>query len=619
MDFFSAQEQSRRTTRLLIALFGLAVIAIIVAVTAVGSVLMGGFQAYADNSQQGQFEPDWVTLGLMAFSTGLFIGLASLYRTARLRQGGGAVARGLGGTEVAADTGDPLRQRFVNVVEEMSIASGVPVPELFVLERESGINAFAAGFSPTDAAIAVTQGALEQLNRDELQGVIGHEFSHILNGDMRINMRLIGVLYGILVLSLIGRLLLRSGRVASMGSRRGNGTPLLAIGIGLAVIGSVGVFFGRLIKAGVSRQREFLADASAVQFTRDPNGLAGALKKIGGYSSTLEAADSEEVAHMLFGRGSMSFRGWFATHPPVEQRIKLLDPQFNQSVGTGKLQPTNTSADGNIAGIAAGMVGRAGEPTPAELAQASQLHDSMPPALIEAAHAREGSFLLIIALALQADPGDQAAQLALLRKRLGEQRTSYCARLSQSLSEAGVAVRLPLLEMAFPRVKDRPASQLDFLLTLINELTNLDNHLEPFELALARTLETYLRDQPGFQRQHKTVLPGGPEIEKATIDLVATLAAYSHSDPQQTQIALARGLATLTSEPNQNVQPERDLQILDAAMTTLAAAPLKARRRALIAAYASITADDHINLPEGELFRAIAAVLGCPLPPFTNR
>jgi Zn-dependent protease with chaperone function len=619
MDFFSAQEQSRRTTRLLVVLFGLAVIAIIVAVTAVGSALMGGFQFYGQNSQAiKQFEVDWVTLALIALSTGLFIGLASLYRTARLRQGGGAVARSLGGTEIAADTTDPLRQRLINVVEEMSIAAGVPVPEVFVLERESGINAFAAGFSPNDAAIAVTQGTLEQLNRDELQGVIGHEFSHILNGDMRINMRLIGALYGILVLSLVGRLLLRSGRVATMGSRRGNGTPLLVFGVALAVIGSVGVFFGRLIKAGVSRQREFLADASAVQFTRDPNGLAGALKKIGGFSSTLEATDSEEVAHMLFGQGSLSFRGWFATHPPVEQRIKLLDPQFAHEGRASQTHQGSDSSDPNIAGIAAGMVGRAGEPTPAELNHASALHDSMPAQLIEAAHAREGSFLLIIALALQADAEDQTAQLALLRNRLGEQRASYCARLSQSLREAGVAVRLPLLEMAFPRVKDRPASQLDFLLMLINELAALDNHLEPFELALVRTLESYLHEQPGFTPP-KTAVASKRQIHKASVDLIATLAAYSHDDPDQTQAALRRGLATLAPKLDQNVQPERDLQVLDAALTTLATAPLAARRHVLIAAYASITADDHINLTEGELFRAIAAVLGCPLPPFTNR
>ena len=617
MDFFSAQEQSRRTTRLLIGLFGLAVIAIVVAVTVVAGALLEGFQLRGQNVQATGMAPDWVTLGLIALATGLLIGLASLYRTARLRQGGGAVARSLGGTEIAADTTDPLRQRLINVVEEMSIASGVPVPEIFVLERESGINAFAAGFSPNDAAIAVTQGALEQLSRDELQGVIGHEFSHVLNGDMRINMRLIGVLYGILVMSLIGRLLLRSGRAASMGSRRGNGTPLLVLGVALAVIGSIGVFFGRLIKAGVSRQREFLADASAVQFTRDPGGLAGALKKIGGYTSALEATDSEEVAHMLFGQGSLSFRGWFATHPPIEERIKLLDPKFTRDTKIAQSQATTRDEPG-IASIAGTPLGRAGEPTQAELEHASALHDAMPATLLEAAHSREGSFLLVIALALHSDAAKRPQQIALLRSRLGEQRANYCVRLSETLKETGVEMRLPFLEVAFPRLKDRPANQLSFLLTLINELAALDNQLEPFELALTRTLESYLREQPGFS-QSKVSPPSKAEIRDASVNLVRTLAAFSHEDPAQTHSALDRGLNALALGSQENVQAERDLPRLDRAITTLAYASLGARKRALVAAYAAITADQHINLEEGELFRAIAAVLGCPLPPFTNR
>lgn len=621
MDFFSAQEQSRRTTRRLVVLFGLAVVAIVLAVTLVLGFLLGAFQAYTQGTSSGQPQLDWVVLVLIAFGTGLFIGLASLYRTARLRQGGGAVARAMGGTEIASDTNDPLRRRLINVVEEMSIASGVPVPEIFVLEREPGINAFAAGFSPNDAAVAVTQGTLEHLSRDELQGVIGHEFSHILNGDMRINMRLIGVLYGILILSLIGRLLLRGGRFARVSRQRGKGSaPLVLFGLALAVIGSIGVLFGRLIKAGVSRQREYLADASAVQFTRDPSGLAGALKKIGGFGSHLDATDSEEVAHMLFSRGASAFRGWFATHPPLEERIKVLDPQFaaEKTSGTGLTSAPQTELP--VAGIAAGLTGRADSPTSAELAQANQLHSAIPSALADAAHAREGSYLLTIALALNGDTQHRNTQLGLLRNRLGQQRTSYCERLSDELATAGVKVRLPLLEMAFPRVKDRPANQLQFLLALINELIGLDNRVEPFELALVRTLESYLREQPEFPPIGKQIVANKRQIQSASVDLVVGLAAYSHDDPQHRRDAAQRGLKALgTRAPAKQPEPERNLERLDAALSILATAPFDARRRTLVAAYASISADDHINLEEGELFRAVAAVLGCPLPPFTNR
>lgn len=621
MDFFSAQEQSRRTTRLLIVFFSLAIVAIVSAVTLISGALLGGFRFYDENTTLVGAQTDWVTLGLIALGTGLFIGLASLYRTARLRQGGATVARALGGTEIAADTTDPLRRRLFNVVEEMSIASGVPVPEIFVLEREPGINAFAAGFGPNDAAVAVTQGTLEHLNRDELQGVIGHEFSHILNGDMRINMRLIGVLYGILVLSLIGRLLLRGGRFSSVSRRDTGGAPLVVLGLGLAVIGSIGVLFGRLIKAAVSRQREYLADASAVQFTRDPEGLAGALKKIGGFGSNLDATDGEEVAHMLFSRGASSFRGWFATHPPLEKRIQALDPHFTGPATSSTASPMQSSvyADTPIAGIAAGMVGRAGQPSSAELEEASELRSSMPNLLTDAAHSREGSWLLIVALALNSELEHRDAQLGVLRSRLGEKRANYCEQLSDSLTHAGVGVRLPLLEMAFPRVKDRPASQLQFLVQLIDELVAMDNIVEPFELALVRTLETYLREQPNYPTDDKKVTADAQQIEQANVDLIAGLAAYSHDEPALRLSAMQRGLAALTpSVTGQQTEPERNLARVDAALSILATTSLASRRQTLIAAYACIRADDNINLAEGELFRAIAAVLGCPLPPFTS-
>ncbi|MEE8307391.1 MAG: M48 family metalloprotease, partial [Gammaproteobacteria bacterium] len=389
----------------------------------------------------------------------------------------------------------------------------------------------------------------------------------------------------------------------------------------LAVIGSVGVLFGRLIKAGVSRQREYLADASAVQFTRDPAGLAGALKKIGGFGSHLDATDSEEVAHMLFSRGASAFRGWFATHPPLEERIRALDPQFaaEPSDGGGP-QHSREQTDSPIAGIAAGRVGRSDQPSYAELDQANQLHTSLPSSLADAAHGREGSFLLIIALALNSQPDHRSSQLGLLRNRLGQQRAGYCERLSDELATAGVAVRLPLLEMAFPRVKDRPATQLQFLLALINELIAMDNEVEPFELALVRTLESYLREQPEFAPLGKTIVANKRQIQSASVDLVVGLAAYSHDDPQRRRDAVQRGVKTLGNHAtNQYPEPERNLERLDAALSILATAPFADRRRTLVAAYASISADDHINLEEGELFRAIAAVLGCPLPPFANR
>ena len=331
MNFFDAQDDARRASRWLVIVYVVATALIVAGVTLVVAVAFGilSESGYAS----GGADPTGF-LATVAILTTLFIVGATLYRIAVLSTGGSRVAQQLGGTLVPTDTGDPLRRRLRNVVEEMSIASGVPVPEIYVLEAEHGINAFAAGYAPGDAAVAVTRGALELLERDELQGVIAHEFSHILNGDMRLNIRMMGVLFGIMALGLIGRMILRSTRHASLVSRnRGKGAPaVLVIGLGFALLGAIGVFCARLIKAGVSRQREYLADASAVQFTRQTDGIANALKKIGGYSgsSYIREADPEEISHMLFGTGSKLF-GWFATHPPLTERIRALDPDFDEA------------------------------------------------------------------------------------------------------------------------------------------------------------------------------------------------------------------------------------------------------------------------------------------------
>ncbi|MGH3681495.1 MAG: M48 family metallopeptidase, partial [Natronosporangium sp.] len=308
MNFFERQRQVRSLSGRLVLLFAVAVLGIVVTIDLVVVLLFGGFDQPAG------------TLASMVLVTSLIvvavIGLASLFRSLSLRSGGGShVARSLGAVPVPADTTDPQLRRLRNVVEEIAVASGTPVPELYVMEGEPGINAFAAGWSPSDAAVAVTRGALEQLNRDELQGVIGHEFSHVVNGDMRLNIKLMGLLYGILVLAMVGYVLLRV--------RGGNRNPVPLIGLALVVAGFAGIFIGRIIKAAVSRQREFLADASAVQFTRQSAGLVGALKKIAGVpaGSQLGNAKAEDVSHMLFGSGK-GLSGLFATHPPLLKRIQ---------------------------------------------------------------------------------------------------------------------------------------------------------------------------------------------------------------------------------------------------------------------------------------------------------
>lgn len=280
MDFFEQQDQARAKTGTLVLYFLMAVVCIIVAIFALFSAVFMQTEEYRTLAWS-------IELAFMTTTgTVIVVALASLGRIASLSSGGSAVAEALGGKLISPNTGDPFERRIRNVVEEMAIASGTPVPPVYLMEEE-GINAFAAGFAPRDAVIGITRGCATKLTRDQLQGVVAHEFSHVLNGDMRINIRLTGVLFGIVFLARIGEIMLHAGRGSRYRRRSKDegGGAFVLLGIGLVVIGLIGGFFGSLIRAAVSRQREFLADAAAVQFTRNPDGIAGALKRIGGFSS----------------------------------------------------------------------------------------------------------------------------------------------------------------------------------------------------------------------------------------------------------------------------------------------------------------------------------------------
>ncbi len=354
MNFFAQQERARTHTRRMLILFVLAVVCIVGAIDLVLFIAFGGMGDRHHTARLSTTAAPAVMFWTTVFVL-VLIGSCSLYKISSLRSGGGAVARQLGGLQVEPASPDFAHKRLRNVVEEMAIASGVPVPEIYILEDEEAINAFAAGYTPSDAAITVTRGAMNKLTRDELQGVIAHEFSHVLNGDMRLNIRLMGVLFGILVIGILGRKV-----VEGTGRSRDSG-GVVAFGVAILAIGYIGVFFGRLIKAGISREREYLADASAVQFTRQPTGIGGALKKIGALmeGSVLQTSDKEEVAHMLFGDG-VGYSAMFATHPPLDKRIKAIDPQYDPQelarIAAAWTQPVpvgdEESRDVSMAGVA---------------------------------------------------------------------------------------------------------------------------------------------------------------------------------------------------------------------------------------------------------------------------
>jgi Zn-dependent protease with chaperone function len=480
MDFFEAQARAKQRTSRLLILFGIAVVGTIVtAYFAAVFILHFSGGNNAARSRYGDYDARSSAIAL--WQPGLFatvsmgtlavVGLASLYKWKEYSAGGSAVAESVGGRRVDPHTTNLNERRLLNVVEEMAIASGTPVPAVFILDAEPAINAFAAGLTTSDAVVAVTRGTLEKLNRDEMQGVIGHEFSHILNGDMRLNLRIAATVFGILVLGLAGRGILwslRNTRVRSRG-KDNNGVLLaiLAAGVALVIIGYIGYFFGRIVQAAVSRQREFLADASAVQFTRNPAGLTGALKKIGGYAlgSKMESNKSAAIGHFFFAQAFRSgLTGLWSTHPPLDERIRAIDPTFDgkffeppevvdvahESFVTAGLAPPlrRAAAVATPIGAAASFtrlppssassaVQAIGSLTPEQLVNAQLLLDATPDRLRLAAQTPSEARILVFGVLLDDEPAVRARQRELVNSRSG----TDALRL------------LDELEPAFPRLR----------------------------------------------------------------------------------------------------------------------------------------------------------------------
>lgn len=649
MDFFTAQERSRRQTRFLIFLFLLATLAVTAGVTAIVGVAFYG-ATFSNVAPPDSFLNDRSGVLLYtAIGTLIFIACASLFRIATLRAGGSRVARELGGTLVSGTAHDPLQRRLLNVVEEMAIASGVPVPEVYLLENEGGINAFAAGFHPEDAVVAVTRGTLERLNRDELQGVIGHEFSHILNGDMRLNIRLMGPMFGILALGLIGRMMTRSARrtrLSSGGSRStgGNAAAYVLIGVGLMVVGYIGLLLARLIKAGVSRQREYLADASAVQFTRQPAGIADALKKIAGFQekSFLRSADAEEISHMLFATGASRLTNLFATHPPLLDRIRKLDPQFTpeslQRIQTDQQVMPDSPHIAGLAGPGSDLTiserftispeqvaDSVGNPDPDDVRVAQDIYQRLPDDLIEAAHSSADALLLALALILHTDDGTRRRQLQILRDQLGARRTERCAEQWEKANALGARFRLPLLDLLFPALRRRPGNQLDFLLQLMRRLIDADFRIELFEYCIARTLEFSIARMraPDMDRRRRRPRYGKSAIRTAVFNSFGIFALHGHEKHGTAGAAFVAGIERIDArlvpqDPSAIIASLADadwISKLDAALLVLREFAPTHQRKLVEALTVTASHDAIITIAESELLRVFCAALDCPMPP----
>lgn len=636
MDFFGRQVETRRLSRRLVVLFLLAVVAVALAVTCV--VLVVARLLDPASSGAALLDPLWVGehVPLAAWtmaSVSAVIGIASLYKTAMLSQGGSVVAQSLGGELVTADTSDPLRRRLLNVVEEMAIASGVPMPQVFVLDHESGINAFAAGHNPANAAIAVTRGALTRLTRSELQGVVAHEFSHVLNGDMRLNIRMMGLLFGLLSIAVIARIVLRHAPRSGGGGRKGGGAvaAILLAALVVMILGYVGLFLGRLLQAAVSRSRESLADASAVQFTRDPDGLRGALVKIGALSagSRLQDADAEEVAHMLFAPGVERL---FATHPPLLERIRLLDPTFTErafdaerarlladeaAASPEETQPGATDLPAKAASVdvtPAGVAQLVGNPGTTHVRMAQALRLSLPTAMTTATQSPRQAVALLLAFAIDTHPPVRARQIELIRQQLGARAAEAVTEWLPQLDALEAMQRLPAFLRLFPSIHRFSRQEKQRLAACLKALLRDEGRFSLHAYALAKLAEVQLRDEldPAGHSRRMT-LEGTSDSLRVVFSV---LARHGHDDETAARRAYEAGMHHLLPRDRPAFAvPDGWQQRLDEALGTLDDLQPAAKEQLVEALVKTIANDLRLTVAEAELLRTVCAALHCPLPP----
>jgi len=635
MDFYARQEAARRTTRWLLVAFLISVALVVAAVDAV--------VAFAMNAADPHASPTHAVVGSSIVMLGIICG-ASLFKTLSLRAGGGSVARSLGGTRIDRNTGDIALKRLHNVVEEMSIASGVTMPEVYVLEHEDGINAFAAGNSPADAAIAVTRGAATRLKRDELQGVIAHEFSHILNGDMRLNVRLLGWTFGLLAVAIVARVVLQSSPGSSGRSRKDGAGALMLAALAAMVLGYIGVFFGRLLQAAVSRHRERLADASAVQFTRNPIGLSGALLKIAGATagSRLITPEAEEVAHMLFAAGLPRL---FSTHPSIEERLKALDPSFRASElprlaaeaardaerqraddgarfpgaardaeGTGTFTPAH---DRSIRGHGAqNIAALAGTIANENVRYAENARVAIPEGLRDFVDSADHARALVLVVLASKVPEVRAEQRRILEAAYG---ADFAARVfgMQSLADAlPPALRLPAVQQLFPALRRLTPGERQRLRDVVAQLANADARIDVFECCITLLLATNLDDlEAGPMHGSASLMQEIPAIHQ----LFAILAAQGSGDEARARHAYEAGISVVLPDHRPAYESIAQWpQALADSLARLASLRPFAKKVLIEGLVRCIAHDQQLSLEEGELLRTVCSVLHCPLPPILS-
>ena len=645
MNFFERQQVARRNTRWMVGLFIAAVICIVIAVDFVASLaFVAGFGDYLDQPGQLSFAgvPPFFHVCVVLLTVGAIFVVSAIEMSSLRRGGGAAVAALVNARRVNSNTPDPLERRLINVVEEMAIASGTRVPAVYVMDDEKGINAFAAGYDISNSIVAVTRGTLETLNRDELQGVIGHEFSHITNGDMSLNIRMIGVLAGIVFLGAAGEFILRSLE----GKKGKQGGALVILGFGLMVIGYIGLFFARLIKAAVSREREFLADAASVQFTRNPDGIAGALDQIraSAHSSLVGNRHAEDVAHLFFGQGiAMRLGGLLATHPPLDERIRRISPRFQSSGYRGKRPAVDAdiavpeAASGFAAapfgvpegGARAGDVGQAWGRTPAQSVElvgtvdeqkvdaAKRLLAAIPTRVRDRLHEPQAAAATVVAMLLANQDQVRQEQITAAKTAGVAALAEVAESLAAEVLGVGPAYFLPVLDLALPALKQATPEQQSQLLTALQAVIHADRRVSMFEFVVFTLVHSQITPRRSYAP------PRAKSLAELHHDVSFVLALVAHAGCRrgpnadtEVEAAFQAGIAAMgigktVAVARGQIGLNEASKVLDR-LRGLAPMPKAILVKGL---FATVTNDGQIRVIEAALMRMVGAVLECPLPP----
>jgi Zn-dependent protease with chaperone function len=657
MDFFEHQAVARRNTRVMVVLYLIAVVGVVLAV----DLVLGATYLYV---AEPQFRPGTSLAGMLravpqglyafgAIGTAFMIFAVSFHQVLQLREGGSAVAEMVGAREVSRSTSDLLEKRLLNVVEEMAIASGVRVPRVYVMDGEAGINAFAAGYDVSNAVVAVTRGTLETLSRDELQGVVAHEFSHILNGDMWLNIKMIGVLAGIVFVGGVGSFIMRNVRSGDDNKAAGG---LFLVGLALFVVGYVGMFFARLIKAAVSRQREFLADASAVQFTRQPDGIAGALDQIRASSQGALIANryAEDMSHMFFGQGIKVWAsGLFDTHPPLEERIKRVRPGFQATRyrQSRDSAPAATAAGGATAssGFAA-VAGFAGASAPdgqrasdtgaawgrsagesaklvgtldaGKVDYAARLISRLAPELRAAMNEREGAAAVLVGSLLAPKDEVLEGQVAALRGLGFDAIAARAREVAPTLARLGRGFDLLVVDLCLPALKAATEQEQRQVVAALEAVIHADRRVSLHEFVVLTLVKTQFAPQsrPGAAKTRPLAALRPDAI------LLMSLVAYAGRKPgvdpaldSAVEAAFAAG-AAVAGMADARLMPKAEVSLAaaGAALANLVTVAPLAKAILVKALFTIVSGDGAIRLMEAELMRLVGAVLECPLPPLVE-